>query len=441
MHSEQIVGNALMIVTDEPPVLTEIKQKKEQPTKPTLTDEDKTNAPYIFWGDQDDFPQKMDEDFRKSGVLQTAVDVNANIHYGQGVEWAKRTSNGGKRTIEIQSIPMWDEYTSMGQFPVAQGEAVYSLEYLHIAWAEVVMTNAKRGVDNIQILDTASCRWQKRNKNGVIENVGFCSKFGKAHVANSEIEWLPLYDPKKKITDHPMKFVVPMFYRTFGNHFYPEPNMNSIRVNGWLKNALNVPKYIDAVYTNQIALKYHVTIPFALLLEFAGTTNEGWGNLSFEKRLEWKVKCKTYIDNQLTSPENAGKSIVTFSIYENGNEYAIKIEPIESKMESTKELPNAFAANYEIFAALNLDPAITGFGVPGGKNLSGSGSDKREALLIAQALRKREREVSLTLPRVLGKIMEGDSDKFPKGLFPVYIDTDTSQTLDENPTGKQTVVK
>ena len=105
-------------------------------------------------------------------------------------------------------------------------------------------------------------------------------------------------------------------------------------------------------------------------------------------------------------------------------------------MESSSELPTAAAANSELLFALQVDPALIGLGIPGGKNLSGSGSDKRESRNIKQSSLKRERLVSLKLPNLIATIHGLDYK-----IYPTYLDTDTSQTLDQNPTGKQTVIQ
>ena len=430
-----------MTVLGEPPALNEIIQKDKEPTVPTLTNQDRQTINWIPWGDADDYPQRLDKKLRKVGVALTAVDVNSNIHYGQGIGWfSKIAGPDGKRILQPVDWPEWDTLAEDLCLPIHLGESIYSLEFMNIGFVEFVLTASKRGLASVQLLDTGSCRFKKRNKNGIIESIYFNSEFGTVNPNKELLVEIPLYDKTKKTYEQPNKFVLPVFYRTLGNNFYPEPNIQALIANGWISNATKIPAYINAIYTNQIALKYHVSIPFMLLLEFAGTNAEKWASLDLKDRLDWKLKLKTWIDDQLTSEANAGKTIITYSLSDNGTEYEIKIEPIESKLESSKELPNAYAANAEIYAAFNLDPELTGFGIPGGKTLSGSGSGKREALLLAQALRHREREVSLQIIRLMKKILQEDpAMNTPANIFPMYIDMDL-QTLDVNPTGKQTVV-
>ena len=67
--------------------------------------------------------------------------------------------------------------------------------------------------------------------------------------------------------------------------------------------------------------------------------------------------------------------------------------------------------------------------------MSGSGSDKREARQAKQASLKRERLASLRLPNLFAVIYKLDDD-----LYPTYLDVDTSETLDQNPKGKEKTV-
>lgn len=152
-------------------------------------------------------------------------------------------------------------------------------------------------------------------------------------------------------------------------------------------------------------------------------------------QLEKMQEEQDLINTHLTSEENAGKGIVTFNdSREEGT--GITIEPIKNFLDSNSEVINAAAANSEMLFAALVDPSAIGHGIPGGKNLSGSGSDKREARQAKQASLKRERLVSLRLPNLMAVFYKLDDD-----IYPTYLDTDTSQTLDQNPTGKQTVVQ
>ena len=141
------------------------------------------------------------------------------------------------------------------------------------------------------------------------------------------------------------------------------------------------------------------------------------------------------IETVITSAEAAGKSV--FSLYNDLEKFdSITIEPIKNYLDSTKDLPNNLAANSEILFAIGIDPSLLGLNMPGAKDLNGGGgSQRRESLKIKQTTITRERLVSLEFAWMISILNGYDED-----IYPMYIDVDISQTLDENPTGKKTVV-
>ena len=87
-------------------------------------------------------------------------------------------------------------------------------------------------------------------------------------------------------------------------------------------------------------------------------------------------------------------------------------------------------------SGFGIDPSLLGLNMPGGKDLNGSGgSDKRESLKIAQATLATDRISTLDVVLTIGELNGVDPELVPK-----FIDIDVSQTLDQNPTGKKTVV-
>ncbi|MGV4509084.1 hypothetical protein ACQ1Q1_11950, partial [Ornithobacterium rhinotracheale] len=90
------------------------------------------------------------------------------------------------------------------------------------------------------------------------------------------------------------------------------------------------------------------------------------------------------IDEHMSGNEAAGRSLISPYFKDmNGNLMrGIEIVPIDDKIKDGNFLPDAAAGNSQILFAMGVDPSLIGAGIPGGKNLSGSGSDKREAYTI-----------------------------------------------------------
>lgn len=405
--------------------------------KEPIDSEQGASVPWAIWGENDDFPIKLTEKLGYVGVLQSAIEVNSTMHYGAGVIWVKdKIDKKGKRIIDIQDVPFWKKLQRTSGIDLVMSEAIESLETFYFSVVEVILNNGRTEVSSSQCLDTVFCRMKKKDSSGKITHVYYDSNFGSGQNPKKPQE-IPVYDPANP-TKH-QKFVLILGYRCFGKFYYPEPNYYSCIRNGWADVAISVPKILKSIYRNQMSIKYLIKIPLESMRRKYHCWDAPPDCKNEEEVMNWQLEKmreeQDAINTHLTSEENAGKGIVTFNdTREEGT--GITIEPIKSFFENNGEIITAAAANSEMLFAALVDPSAIGHGIPGGKNLSGSGSDKREARQAKQASLKRERLVSLLLPNAIAVIHNLDED-----IYPTYLDTDTSQTLDENPTGKQNVVQ
>jgi len=400
--------------------------KKE--TKQTATD--RGSLKWEPWGDDDQFPNNLLKKLGYLGVAQSGLDLNADLHYGVGVEWFKKEyTTEGKIAHKPIAVPEWSSFCDDTNYLITHSDILQSLETFYMAFVEVILTKGEKGyASKIQCLDTSACRLGKKDpKTGKISNVYFVHKIADGNTR--DYEEIPLFDPTDPYKHK--KFCVVIKYRCFGFPYYAEPNYYATIRNGWADIAIEVPKIIKALYKNMARLKYQIVYPISAI----EAQYPYWKTFKLEEQEKIMVEKKQAIDDAITGAENAGVSVIT--IYDDSTNQPIKIEPIKNYLDSTAELPNNFAANSEILFSMNVDPSILGLGIPGGKSLSGSGSDKRESRENKQKNLKRERLVSLQIPKLLSRyFIKG----FPQGLEPMYMDADTSETLDENPTGSKNVV-
>ena len=117
----------------------------------------------------------------------------------------------------------------------------------------------------------------------------------------------------------------------------------------------------------------------------------------------------------------------------NKYEPLIDIQTIDNAVKLGKDfIPDSQEATGHILFATGMDPSIVGVSTPGGKMGAGSGSDKREALTIYQTKLWNPRNKSLEWLEFV-RDYNGWNPNYKFG----FIDLDASQTLDENPNGKQ----
>lgn len=412
---------------------------KSNPSKKhtVLTDaeEDKQNE-WAPWGDNDDLPLTLLNKIGQIGVLGSGLDINASMHYGNGIIWGRDEYTDGKKIFKAEACDIWEKLKRTIEIELIQAELVESLETFYIAFVECILNNGRDELVSAKVLDTPSCRFERRGEDGKCKKVYVNANFGN-NPNPKDTAKLDIYDPTnpKKY----QKFVLPLMYRSFGKFYYPEQLYYACIRNGYADVAISVPKMLSYIYKNQMTIKYIIRVPLEVMKRKYIMWDTPPNCDTAEQTMAWQIarieELQVAINDHLTKEENAYKGLFTFTDGEKEGK-GIEIEPIKSYLESSSELPTAAAANSELLFALQVDPALIGLGIPGGKNLSGSGSDKRESRNIKQSSLKRERLVSLRFPNLLAVIHNLDYK-----LYPTYLDTDTSQTLDENPTGKQTVVQ
>lgn len=420
-----IAANGLTTTTNSVP---DSKSNVKEPKDP---DDIKTSREWSIWGDNDDWPNVLQETLQKLGVARSALDINSDFHFGQGIQWVKQESNADGTVKHVISNPSdWREWAYTSGFYSALSDDINSRDTFGISFIRVRLTNNGK-IYSMDTLDTPSCRLGMRNSKGFIEKIYYDYNIHEKSSGEEAVK-LEVYDPsnhdafikKNKV------FVLVNKIRTWGRFYYPEPNYYATIRNGWADIALEVPKLIKNIYKNQATLKYHIKIPYNNLLAAYPCFEEK----SESEKLSLIAEYKRGIDEVISGAEAAGKSV--FTLFQDGAE-KVEITDIKSAIDNTKDLPNNIAANSEILFAIGVAPSIIGLNMPGGKDLNGSGgSQLRESIKAKQATLTRERLKSLELCYFVKK-MNG----YPSDIHPVFVDIDISQTLDENPTGKKNVIQ
>lgn len=387
------------------------------------------------WGDDDDFGTELVKQLGLLGVARTALNIGADLHYGKGVQWFYDDfSTEGKIISKPVKIADFIRLRREGDFDQQFGDFIESVKTFGWAVPVFIMNNGKTRINRFITLDPLFTRIGKRNKDtGEITSIFYSSKFIDGNPTKQDCEEITIFDP-----ENPKKhkrYALPISIKSWGSVYYPEPDYYPVFRNGWTRIAITVPKFIETIYKYVTVVRYNVFVPLAW---FKNKYKE-WDALSQEEQIKIFETERDEFNKNLVGVNSVGKTIISITdTNEQGVETgAIKIEPIKNFLDSTSELPNNSAANSEILFAMGTDPSALGFGIPGGKTLSGSGSDKREGLLFKQATLERERITSYKLLRHIA--LQNDYYKDKDDLYPAFVSLDTSQTLDENPNGKQNV--
>jgi len=406
----------------------------------------KDGKKYIEWGDSDKFPTTLAKAVRKNGSASSAMRVKERTHYGNGLTLYKNSkSETGKKVVEFVPIdeePTIETFLKKIRYKLFLQETIKDLEWFNIAFPEFVLSVDRKSIASVRRQKTAWCRYGAPNNKGFVDKIYVSSKFG--NVSNIDVDdneyvsEIPLINPyltKEEIIEYCIeknidRFVIPFGYPLSDESFYPEADWHSILNSGWLDVANSVPEYKLNIFKNQVSIKYLIEIDERY---FEKTYQEEWHKYPLEQKLAIRKEIIQTITDELSGNKNSGKSIssIMFTDAKDSQISAIKITPIDDKFKDGSYLPEAEAANSEVLFAMGVDPSVIGAGIPGGKLGAGSGSDKRVAFNIMQALKSSDRDVSLS---VLEFIQDFNGWN-PKIKF-AYENTEIT-TLDKNPTSTQ----
>lgn len=395
------------------------------------------------WGVNNDYPQKIIKTIKLSGSGSSALRFLRKSHYGNGlVLMTNLPDENGKKApklLDINEYPEINLFFKKSQIPRFYKEIIADMEWFSIAFPEYILSNNFQTINRVKRHKAAWCRFEVMNEqSGLVENVYISEKFGKESVAADSpfISKVPLIDSywtPDEVREYCKankiyKFVRPVFYPLIDEAYYPEAEWHAVIHNGWIDVANSVPEYKKNIFENQVSIKYLIEIDERY---FEAVYAENWKEFTVDERKTIRQDLIDGINESLVGNKNAAKSIQSMMfVDEKGVQTsAIKITAVDDKLKDGSFLPEAEASNSEILFALGVDPTLIGAGIPGGKLGAGSGSDKREAFTILQALKKTDRETTLETFEFIAGYNNWDSN-----IQPAFENTILT-TLDANPTG------
>ena len=399
------------------------------------------------WGKNNDYPQNVRKQGKKNGSVQSGIRILRKGHYGNGQIFIKdEVTEEGKRAPKL--VPLFDmpaevqDFYSKSQMNRFWRETIADLEWFAIAFPEYILSNDYKKINRVKRHRAAWCRFEIMNEEtGLVENVYISEKFGKQSVAadSQYVSKVPLIDSywsPDEVREYCKangikKFIRPIFYPLVDEAYYPEAEWHAVIESGWLEVANSIPEYKNNLFKNQVSIKYLIEIDERY---FTQVYQSEWLKYTVDERKAIRKQLIDKINEHLGGNKNAGKSIQSMKFLDDkGNAIsAITISTIDDKFKNGSYLPEAEAAESQVFVALGVDASlIGGAGIPGGALGAGSGSDKRVAFNIMSALFKTNRETTLEVHDFIRDY--NGWDRSIKADFENTILT----TLDDNPTGSQ----
>lgn len=415
-------------------------------TKPTSTplNDDDNYQKWALWGSDNKYPQKIMAAIEKSTVGGRAMNFKVKAHYAQGIQLFKLdVTEDNREDIQLQALknyPDIRDFFNQSKIKRYMLESITDFEWFANTFPELIVSKDFSKITNIRSLEAAFCRFGvKDTTENRINKLYYSANW--PDPAEDEIDEIPVADPWWTAEEvrqwckenNYYKFVYPTFYPYPGRVYYRDAYWHGAYKGGWLEFANEIAAFKKAIMKNQMAIKYHIEIPF----NYWSGRYKDWNSKTAAEQKNLQQEEFKQMDNFLTGSDNAGKSFFSHYGVDPVKGTALpgwKITPLATKIEGGEYIADAQSANSEILFAMGVDPSLIGAGMPGGKLGAGSGSDKREAYMIYIANLKTDREVT-TEPLHFIRDYNGWDPDIYFGIKDTVL-----TTLDKNPTGSQKTI-
>ncbi len=444
MHDEVIVqGNIAYLPGAEATVFMDKHSgPSKEPTRVQLPNQH-MGTRWSNWGEDNLFPQNVTEIVSKNPVAMSALNFKIKAHYGKGpMVYKLDYDQNGKEVIRPQKTK---DYPELHTFFKDNKIKKYLLEsitdhvWFYNVFPEMIVSLDFSKITSIRSQEATYCRWEVMNEEtNRIENCYISANW--PNPTDAQYSVVPVIDPywttdqvRDYLARHKIyKFIYPAYYPTPGKSYYQLPYWDGARASGWIDVANAVPDFKKNMLKNQMTLKYHIKIPF----EHWRNKYKDWDSFTSKKQEDLIKKGMEEMDDFLKDTKNTAKSFMSHFAIDEFTKKTLpgwEIVPIDNKLKDGLYLPDSQAANSETLFAMQVDPSLIGHGLPGGKLGAGSGSDKRIAFQIHNALLGTDRDVTFE-PIEFIRDYNGWDDELLFGHPDIML-----TTLEENPTGTEKV--
>ena len=381
------------------------------PEKKIPNKEDGTS--YVYWGSNNQRPNELYKAGKKSSIIKSGLTKMAQILYGGGVEVGEYILN--KNTGREEFVPVTREKGKLFYDFKFQSNlegyllgSIFDLYWFKNVFPQIGVNLNRDKIVQLKRQKASDCRWAWQNKEGNIEKCFISHKFEDGPIDVKKEDVLtrsvlnPDYDPKGQLDALLKKkrsenyFIYPLKYPGITENYYAEPDWVSAIESGWLDLANKIAQFKNSLMENQISIIYHIEI------------DTRYWSAKFPKWDEWDAKKKketsdTVISdwlNSKTGPDKAGNVQFTPMVAEDdgqGGKNQVsywKVSVVDNKLKDGAFILDSQEASAHIFAAIGLDPTITGV-LPGKGQMPSSGSDKRVAVNMQMNFQQVHRDLIL----------------------------------------------
>ena len=396
----QVAGDIALIVNGNKAVAITTTGAKETTATPTKSVVKVSgygaiaDVPIANWGGNNRLPQDMLKEMDKSGIGKAGLRVRMNAHYGDGPLYYRLGDDGKPQPVKRSDPQLRDPmlFHRNVRMEALQKEAVMNFEWWGMVHMELLVNQNATQITSGRCRKSAWIRHSLTNEEtGRIEWAAHNPNWALGD--NTQARLIAMCDPwwtPEELRDWLRstgyrKFVFPVFIPDPDMGYYPDLEWHALYNNGWLAQTNSIPAYKEAMFKNQISIKWLIKIPRNYWPAKFG--EEAWEALSPAEKEAKKKEVYDLIQKYLSGAENAGKALITeMQVNDMGQPLpGWDVIPLDDKLKDGAFLPDANKGNSEILASMLVDPTLLGQGASGTLG-AGSGSDKREAYNILTAL-------------------------------------------------------
>lgn len=410
------------------------KHPAASPTEPVIKRElSPGDEKIVFWGDDNAFPQRVAERYRKNMVIPETLDKKAALWLGGGViATADEESETMVKDPQIRTF-LRDITTQRYLRETAKGMAWYINGF-----PEFIISKDRSQIVQLHANETSYCRWGRMNEyTGAMDKVYLNANWPLATSVDPGTLVIDAINPYAwdavdlvKRGDA-FKYIYPISYPSEGSSYYQLANHHSVISSGWLDVLEAIPQFKKFALKNQMSLKYHIEVPTEYWERVYGERWDGPGT-NYDTQKGIRDEFLSDMASKLSDVENTQKSLLTDTWYDpDKNLQGVKINVLKDPIADGKYNEDYSEGLASLFYTLGWDPTMSGFASKEMGSRSG-GSDKREAFWIFLTASTPYRQAILEPLQFVAKY-NGWLQRWPELTFK-FIDTPLT-TLD---TGKST---
>ena len=415
-----------------------------------ITIEGMDNPPKVVpWGEDNDLPQQIIEKVYKLPQMTSNLWFNIVTSYGDGIQPVKVSYNekGEKVLIPYTGNEEVKRFFEENDIDLYLLEQLTDMHWFFNVFPEIIFNKEdgdKRKIVRLQNKEATFSRWSEMDKKTYRsewhyyyaywgdkepdgdERIVFATPVLDSHSPIRHLREIMKEDQEKKWNDRRNRFIIPVTFPTPGRSYYQKPYWYSIIESGWYDFAIKIPEFKKAIMTNQISVRYIVSLApgyFQEIFKREKITDEA-------KQLARIKKEYADIKKFLKDSDNAGKSIITMQKMDpQGQPYPmIKIEVVNGgKKEGGDYIEDSEEVSNIISYGMLVHPSLVG--AAPGKNKTINGTEARELFTLKQATLKPFRDRILRPLYVIKAI-----NNWPDDLHFVIPSIELT-TLDKNKTG------